>query len=410
MKFYSMVAVWVLTGLLVDLAPAQAPATQQGASQVSPEARAVLDQVQEAAGKLKSLEMSGSVFSNFDVAGRKQEQTQKFTAAYLAPDKFRNEMNNELLTGGTGSKVYVYDEKASVYLIMDAPKGKVAPGDVPQPMGQILSMQNPFLIVLVSHASLQDLWREPRTVVRLADTPLGGSSYETIQFVDAQNRPGVILLVDPRTHLPRQVKFDLTKALEARGAKDVKSASIVVDYQTMTPDAAVEEASFAWTPPAGAKDASKEKDDSPAMGMVGKPAPDFKLTSLDGKQTVSLADLKGSVVVLDFWATWCGPCVRSLPTLDEVYRQNKEAGVKVFAVNIKEEPAAVRAFVEAKKLSVPVLLDKDGAVAQKYMAQAIPETVVIGKDGQVRLVLVGAGPDNERKIRGEIESALKANP
>src|SRR5688572_27978714 len=118
----------------------------------------------------------------------------------------------------------------------------------------------------------------------------------------------------------------------------------------------------------------------PAMALEGKAAPDFKLTSLDGKP-VSMADLKDSVVVLDFWATWCGPCRMSLPELQKVHEAGKGDGLRVFAVNLREDEDDVKDFVKETKLSVPVLMDTDGKVAEKYLVQPIPQTVVIGKDG-----------------------------
>src|SRR5207253_2073691 len=110
-----------------------------------------------------------------------------------------------------------------------------------------------------------------------------------------------------------------------RGLGDVKTAELTIDFSKSTPNAAPAKRDlFAWKPP---KDATAAKGDeeldvgagvAEANSLAGKPAPDFKLTSLDGS-SVSLAELKGSVVVLDFWATWCGPCVMSLPHLDKLY-------------------------------------------------------------------------------------------
>src|SRR5439155_9868447 len=118
---------------------------------------------------------------------------------------------------------------------------------------------------------------------------------------------------------------------------------------------------------------------------------------------------KGNVVVLDFWATWCGPCVASLPHIDKLHQDFKEQGVKVLAINQGEDRELVQGFVNSKKLTLPVLLDTDSKVGESYKANAIPETVVIGKDGIVRKVFVGAGPDSESKIREVVQAAMKAS-
>jgi thiol-disulfide isomerase/thioredoxin len=128
---------------------------------------------------------------------------------------------------------------------------------------------------------------------------------------------------------------------------------------------------------------------------------------MDGKD-VALKDLKGKVVVLDMWATWCPPCRASLPHLDKLYQSVKDKGVNVFAVNLQEEQDDVAAFVKKTNLTVPVLLDKDGAVAQSYKASAIPQTVIIGKDGKVAKVFVGfGGEETARDMKAAVEKAMK---
>ena len=134
--------------------------------------------------------------------------------------------------------------------------------------------------------------------------------------------------------------------------------------------------------------AAGEGDEEPATALAGKPAPDFKLGTLDGKE-MSPSKLKGKVIVLDFWATWCPPCRASLPHLDKFYQEHKAAGVEVFAINLQEDKEKVQEFVTKTKLGVPVVLDLEGKTAEPYMAQGIPETVVIGKDGKIVKVFVG---------------------
>jgi peroxiredoxin len=146
---------------------------------------------------------------------------------------------------------------------------------------------------------------------------------------------------------------------------------------------------------------------APSSELEGKPAPQFALKDMAGKD-VKLADLKGQVVVLDLWATWCPPCRASLPHLDKLHEQVKDKGVKVFAVNVREEKPDVEQFVEQTKLKTPVLLDSQGEVSEKYKANAIPQTVVIGKDGKVAKVFVGfGGEESARALREAVEKAMK---
>jgi peroxiredoxin len=97
-----------------------------------------------------------------------------------------------------------------------------------------------------------------------------------------------------------------------------------------------------------------------------------------------------------------------LPHLNKVYDENKEAGLKVFAINVGETKDKVQPFVENHKLTIPVLLDGDNKVSSLYMAESIPETVLINKDGTVRKVFVGFGEDSEQQLRQEIAEAMKA--
>lgn len=123
---------------------------------------------------------------------------------------------------------------------------------------------------------------------------------------------------------------------------------------------------------------------------VGKPAPDFTLKSLDGTD-VSLSSLKGKIVILDFWATWCGPCRKGLPVLMEIAKARANDNVVLWAVDLDESKSKVEDFLKKKGWNLPVLLDAKGKVSQKYGVGGIPHTVVIGPDGVIHSVEIGFG-------------------
>jgi thiol-disulfide isomerase/thioredoxin len=113
-------------------------------------------------------------------------------------------------------------------------------------------------------------------------------------------------------------------------------------------------------------------------------------------------------VVLDFWATWCPPCRAGLPHIDKVAKERSADGVKIFAVNLQEDATQIQPFMQQNNLTLPVLLDSDGAVAGKYLAESIPETVVIDKKGIVHKVIgLPLFPDEEKALNDEIDAALK---
>jgi peroxiredoxin len=127
-------------------------------------------------------------------------------------------------------------------------------------------------------------------------------------------------------------------------------------------------------------------DDPPPE--AGKPAPDFTLRSLDG-EVVSLGDFRGQTVVLNFWATWCGPCRREFPEFVEAYERNKDRGLVILAVNLRENTQSVREFASDFGATFPVLLDADGSVASQYRLRGLPVTWFIDAQGFARLQIIG---------------------
>jgi thiol-disulfide isomerase/thioredoxin len=123
----------------------------------------------------------------------------------------------------------------------------------------------------------------------------------------------------------------------------------------------------------------------------GEPAPEFALPDIDHASTVTLAALRGQVVLLDFWATWCSPCVAMLPVLDATHREWASRGVAFVGVNSDGGGATVdeiKSFLAAHPIPYPVVID-DGTVGALYKVEALPSLVVIGRDGSIRKSFVG---------------------
>ncbi len=167
---------------------------------------------------------------------------------------------------------------------------------------------------------------------------------------------------------------------------------------------------FAISPAASAKSAEgappPDAEEEEPHELVGKPAPAFTLDTLDGGK-VDLAAHKGKdVVVLDFWATWCGPCVQALPILTDVTREYRDKGVVFYAVNQREEAEVIGEFLKKKKLDVSVALDSQGKIGNLYGVEGIPQTVIIDKNGTVQIVHVGFGPDLRQRLPRELDAVL----
>ncbi len=142
--------------------------------------------------------------------------------------------------------------------------------------------------------------------------------------------------------------------------------------------------------PAGA---GSETDALRVLGLQGSKeqveAPDFSLPDLGGRR-VQLKALRGKVVFLNFFATWCGPCRLEMPRMERLSRAYAEKGLVILAVDLREGVEAVRAFAQELQLTFPTLLDADGAVGLLYAARGLPATYLVGRDG--RLLWRAFGP------------------
>jgi peroxiredoxin len=140
---------------------------------------------------------------------------------------------------------------------------------------------------------------------------------------------------------------------------------------------------------------------------VGSPAPDFRLLDLYGK-AVSLSDYQGKVVLLNFWATWCGPCRVEMPAMEALYRSMQSKGLEILAVSVDQEGTAVtRPFQEAMGLSFPILHDQEYRVGLTYGARTLPMTFAIDRKGVIRQLIFGARDWNSTEARRGIIEVLQ---
>jgi thiol-disulfide isomerase/thioredoxin len=166
---------------------------------------------------------------------------------------------------------------------------------------------------------------------------------------------------------------------------------------------------FGWTilsrVPLAATD--NEKRSAPREGFS---APDFTLDLLGGGQ-VTLSGLRGKVVVVNLWASWCPPCRAEMPAIEKVYRAYADLGVVVLGVNTTYQDSELdaAAFVRKYALTFPIPLDRDGSVSQRYALRGLPTTFFIDRKGIIRSIIVG-GPMSEATIQSKIEELLKDTP
>lgn len=142
---------------------------------------------------------------------------------------------------------------------------------------------------------------------------------------------------------------------------------------------------------------------SPREGFL---APDFTLEEINGG-TITLSELRGSVVVVNLWASWCPPCKAEMPALQRVYEKNQDRGLEVLAVNTtyQDSEAEAMGFVEEAGLSFSILLERTGVMARAYQLRAMPSTFFIDREGVIRKVILG-GPMSEATLQTAVEELL----
>jgi peroxiredoxin len=206
-----------------------------------------------------------------------------------------------------------------------------------------------------------------------------------------------------------KVQPDLTKQLAGAGARfEGAKLSYAVTLSDWNVSPEFTEADFTFTPPNGAQkvEALLEMAEEPPHALLGQPAPPFATTDVEGHPIDLKKHLGKNVILLDFWATWCGPCVEAMPQVDAVAKKFADKGLVFYAVNAGEEAAAIKAFLAMAKLEVPVAMDTNNEIAQSYLVEGIPQTLLIGKDGKVQVVHVGFSGQLGKLLTKEIEDLL----
>ncbi len=136
------------------------------------------------------------------------------------------------------------------------------------------------------------------------------------------------------------------------------------------------------------------------------PAPEFRLASRAGGE-MSLSSLRGQVVMINFWASWCGPCRQEFPALDEMYRKYKPMGFAMLGINVESEKADAERFLGMRPVSFPILFDPDNRVSNSYGVSAMPTTVLVDRKGQIRWLHRAYKPGDEAEYIAQIRAMLR---
>ena len=145
----------------------------------------------------------------------------------------------------------------------------------------------------------------------------------------------------------------------------------------------------------------------PAMAFeLNQPAPDFTLKSMDG-DNIKLSEMAGNVVLINFWASWCGPCREEMPLLNSLHNKYEPLGFAVFGVNVEEDIDQAKAFLRDFPVDFPVLLDNTNRVSKQYEVIAMPTTIMVDRDGNLRYLHQGYKSGDEAKYRQVVKKLVR---
>ena len=287
-----------------------------------------------------------------------------------------------------------------------------------QTFSMIAGLGNPsigFPILLVMSDVYEQLMDGVTNTEDLGVVQLDGKDARHLKFTqDAFNWEAWISTAEQPLLL--QMRIDMSDSIQGPGGNaDIQFLMTLAfaNWSFESPDAEA----FAFTAPEGMEKADSLFEglgmDSPGYGMeelpplLGEAAPEIELPLLDG-ETFRLSDLKGKqVAILDFWATWCGPCIAEMPIVEEVAKEFADRDVALFAINLREDAETIKEFFEEQELSVTTVLDEEGTAADTYGVSGIPTLVIVDKQGVVQVVHIGFSDSLKETLTQELSDILE---
>jgi peroxiredoxin len=386
----------------VESTPApEAPAASQ---QTDPKAEALLLRAMEYMQGLDRLNVEMILSLDMQQSDQSVERTLNGEISLAGENELllvsKNDSNETRLISD-GKTLTVYNVSDNTYFTRPAPLRKQLIGM----MGDELTRLGSAFVSAFLHND-SEMFEQAEAVTLAGSEEIDGASFEKVQmqFPDFDLTAWIAAGDQPLLH---HLKIDLSQAMrEATGVEDAR-AIVDAKLDAWEVEPTFETALFQFSPPEGATEEDPAAQPAGASNLVGSAAPDIELEMLGGGE-MSLASHQGKdIVVLDFWATWCGPCRKGLPIVSNVTKSFEDKNVVFYAVNIEEDPAKIRTFLDAQELEIPVALDATGTAQQKYGASSIPTTVIIGKDGKVQAVHTGIGPNTEQELQEQLTTLVE---
>jgi thiol-disulfide isomerase/thioredoxin/outer membrane lipoprotein-sorting protein len=378
-----------------------------------PDAATITKQVQEAAKQRKSIEyvkeitgevtLDGKPVTEVPAPGRRvpvQSSIGKQTVALQNPGKARIDLQ---LGGGSllvsdGEATWTYRPSTKTYTKIAAAQtaegtaANLAVLDVLGFFADTKTTKTARQESITIDGTAYDCWVLTSSVKLPAQAGMGGQVSDGVMtsWIDKK------LLVEVQEEIAYTVKVP-----PAAGAAPVEYRSKILQVtHGLKVDQPVAANLFAYTPPADAREQAPQIAGN-RVDLTGKDAPSFRGVSLDGK-TYSLEELKGKPVLLDFWASWCGPCIKSMPTVEKLHSDYRAQGLVVLGIDVGEKRETVEKFLQTKSIPYPIIMGDEAGMPAAYGVSGLPTFVMIGPDGKIAAHQLGL---NEPALTGIVAKA-----
>jgi thiol-disulfide isomerase/thioredoxin/outer membrane lipoprotein-sorting protein len=357
---------------------------------------AILRRVAGVYAGAKRFELVGEIQARLTTATIADSSAATFVAASAGGGKLRDELTVPgagMMRVSDGAKSWIFDGQRGQYVENPQPIATPEGMDslqVRELGGIVGAILNSYRGVFEGADSVQVLRAETLRVggkPRLCDvvrarygTPAGDRTMLRTYWVERQR--GVVL--------------QQQTTLRTTSDQGTTTRAELMTFRKVTIDQPVADSLFVFHPPPAARRVDRMAGLDPTAGegeLTGHPAADFSLSDLEG-HAHRLSEERGKVVMLDFWATWCGPCRAQMPAVDKLYQEFKAKGLVVFAVNQRESAEKARAYLARFSYTTTTLLDQDGEVGRQYLVRGIPTLVIVGKDGTIVAHWIGVHPES----------------
>jgi peroxiredoxin len=358
----------------------------------------------------KSFSVTSETQVKVRAKGLNNTSKSSFTAVFERPNHFALRGKGGTRSAGLtvvsdGDTLYMHIAALKKYSKEDAPQSLAQLAESPLTnLGTPRGVRN-FIFDFLTDDPAKLILKGVTASKDLGTAKVDGQPARHLQFTGGK-LDWEVWVADDKDPILLRVEYDLSKTV--RGPKDLKVTldQTFKDWKFgLTPSPK----DFSFTPPKNAREVHSlfERDDSPSP-LLGKAAPAVDLERLDGNRVKLANDTGKNVVMLDMWATWCGPCRQELPHLIEVAKDYRAKGVVLYAIDIdkRESKMKIEEFLKKEKLDMTVGLDSKGNVAEAYGVEGIPMLMLIDKHGVVQCVHIGYEPGIDKVLHKELDGIL----